>query len=89
MYTLFQGDEGEGTGEGLGTRGGGNPAPRGVPYGEGGAIILDHKMCGAAGRGGEIEGGIFSYYFIFRSGKDYLAARLEIEEEKGTAAERV
>lgn len=35
MYTLFQGDGGEGTGEGLGTRGGGNPAPQGAVWGGG------------------------------------------------------
>lgn len=63
--------------------------PRGVPYEEGGAIILNNKMCGAAG--GRWKAGFFYYYyyFIFRSGQDYLAARLESEEEKGTAAERV
>lgn len=63
--------------------------PRRVPYEEGGAIILSNKMCGAAG--GRWKAGFFYYYyyFIFRSGQDYLAARLETEEEKGTAAERV
>lgn len=35
MYTLFQGDGEEGTGERLVTRGGGNPAPRGAICGGG------------------------------------------------------
>lgn len=46
-------------------------------------------MCGAAGGGRWKAGFFYYYYFIFRSGQDYFAARLEIEEEKGTAAERV
>lgn len=37
--------------------------PRGVPYEEGGAIILNNKMCRAAG--GEMEGRIFLLLLLF------------------------
>lgn len=72
-----------------GHQGRGQSFPAGCRMRRGGAIILNNKMCGAAG--GRWKAGFFYYYyyFIFRSGQDYLAARLETEEEKGTAAERV
>lgn len=48
------GERGQGKGW---ARGEGAILPRGGAYGEGGAIILNNKMCGAAGGGG-MEGGI-------------------------------
>lgn len=74
-----------------GHQGRGQSCPAGCHMGRGEQLYLIIKCVGLRGVGGRWKAGFvyYYYYFIFRSGQDYLAARLEIEEEKGTAAERV